>query len=112
LQQANCGLHSTNEGRDHFQCGYTVPSMLMITVQVFPDSLRDVQAGRGSLVELVNKSGLRLVPMDPGAPAESLKRYFLVSVPGATALESILEQIRACPSVEAAYVKPRGEPPE
>lgn len=68
---------------------------------------RDVQ----SLMRLLHEAGLVLRPMHPGVTDSELQAYFIVEAPEAVDTQVAVERIRACPAVQAAYVKPPDELP-
>jgi hypothetical protein len=55
--------------------------------------------------------GVSLTPLHPGTTDRELASYFVASVDSDQA-ERITSGLRRCPGVDAAYVKPAGEPPE
>ncbi|SBP88460.1 hypothetical protein THIARS_70080 [Thiomonas delicata] len=65
-----------------------------------PDA--DVQ----SLKRLVHEAGLVLRPMHPGVADPELQAYFIADAPETVDTRVAVERIRACPAVQAAYVKP------
>ncbi len=71
-------------------------------------------ADPSALMRELQRADLRLEPMFPGATNPADRRwYLLVPDPGISDkdLEAILLRIRGIIGVEAAYLKPPGEPP-
>ena len=59
-----------------------------------------------SLMRLLHEAGLALRPMHPGVTDPELQVYFIVDAPETVDTQVAVERIRACPAVQAAYVKP------
>ena len=84
---------------------------VQITLQLTGDLAREVQEGKSSIVEVVQQLGLRIEQLHPETPDPLLKRFFIMQVHNAADAEKVMSQLRQCHGVEAAYVKPPGEPP-
>lgn len=78
---------------------------------VTADALKNLRVGCGQLYKLASELGLKLQSLDPGTPASELERYFILDAPDKAPLEYTLARLTDCSEVEAAYVKPSGEPP-
>jgi hypothetical protein len=65
-----------------------------------------------ALKACINALGIVLTPIVPASQSESeLAGYHVAHVPS-NAAARIVEQLRQCEGVEAAYAKPRSEPPK
>ena len=62
--------------------------------------------GVQSLMRLLHEAGLVLRPMHPDVADPDLQAYFIVDAPETVGTQVAIERIRACPAVQAAYVKP------
>lgn len=75
-----------------------------------------LQAGRGvaGLQAVLHDAPARLEPMFPGATDAEGCRWYLLR-PGAHCtrqqLDALVQRLQRCADVDAAYLKPRGEPP-
>lgn len=66
---------------------------------------------REKLVPELEELGLSLTPMHPGESDPRLASYFTVEVTDAKAADQAIDALLQSDAVEAAYVKPRAEPP-
>ncbi len=64
-----------------------------------------------ALLECSRKMGLQLQPMHPDANDPFLIPFFVAYVPRDADLSEILNKLRDCPGIEAAYTKPPDELP-
>lgn len=86
--------------------------MLTLTVQLSPaaaQALRDGQPG-DDLRSLLRARSLQLLPLHPASADPALRQFYSVVIPEPDEAR-ILDGLRACAGVEAAYLKPRDEPP-
>jgi hypothetical protein len=82
-----------------------------ITLQVRPDVARALQRGPPSaesqeLLKAAADLGVSLEPIHPGAEDPLLISYFTVAVSDPASVEEVVNRLRQCRAVEAAYVKP------
>jgi len=68
-------------------------------------------AQRASVEALVRSHGAVLVPLHPDSDDPNLNRTFAIQMSDQTRAEELALQLRAHPGIEAAYIKPPGEPP-
>jgi hypothetical protein len=86
--------------------------MTYITLKVRTDVARALQQrGRPSaeseeLLQTAASLGVRLEPIHPGTEDPILISYFTVAVSDPDSVELVLDRLRQCRAVEAAYVKP------
>lgn len=59
-----------------------------------------------ALQRLSDELGLRLAPIHPEAAGDDLARYFTIEIGEPHVAETLLARLRACPGVDAAYMKP------
>ena len=55
--------------------------------------------------------GVSVAPLHPETTDRELASYFIARV-SADAVERVVSELRKCPGVDAAYMKPAAEPPE
>ena len=85
---------------------------IRITIQVRPDVARALQGllPSSSEAEEVARTaagvGAVLEPIHPGVDDPRLETYFSVGVADPAAADRLLEELRANPAIEAAYIKP------
>ncbi len=88
-----------------------------ITVQVSEGMARALQSRGPWTQELdvlrrrAEELGADLQQMFPGVEDATLMTFLLAEVPDAEDANRIAAELRRCPGVEAAYVKPAAEPP-
>jgi hypothetical protein len=82
-----------------------------IMVQVSMDVATALQTGRSDLAGAIQGLGARIEPLHPNTPDPELQRFFVVYVPSADEADRVINRLWQYPGVEAAYVKPAGEPP-
>ncbi len=86
--------------------------MTNITLQVRPDVSRALQqrgppsAESEELLKTAANLGVSLEPIHPGAEDPLLISYFTVKVTDPDSVELVVDRLRQCRAVEAAYVKP------
>jgi hypothetical protein len=68
-------------------------------------------AATAALLECSGKMGLQLRPMHPNANDPFLMPFFVVYVTQEADVSEILNKLRDCPGIEAAYTKPPDETP-
>lgn len=87
----------------------------MVTVTILVSS--EAIASRGDAgvraveEELRAVSGKQPVRVDPQTDDEELRRYYTITAETEAEAEAIARRLQQLDGVEAAYVKPRGEPP-
>lgn len=64
-----------------------------------------------SAVQLVRDLGVELQPLHPGTSDSELQRFFIVTMEDGERVNQVLESLRECHGIEAAYVKPPDELP-
>ena len=86
--------------------------MLTLTVQLSPAAAQALRDGRpgDDLRSLLRARSLQLLPLHPGSTDPALRQFYSVVIPEPDDAH-ILDSLRACAGVEAAYLKPRDEPP-
>lgn len=57
------------------------------------------------------QAGVQLVAMFPGAQDDDGQRWYLLQGADASRLPALVAQLQGHPDVDAAYLKPAGEPP-
>ena len=88
---------------------------MIVTLKLFPDCAKamgsngDTNAANSELYDVVLRFGVELTPLHPGNDDSELCSYFEINVPDADIGERIAAEIRECPSVDAAYLKPQDE---
>jgi hypothetical protein len=66
---------------------------------------------KNAIEEVLRGYGAVLVPLHPGSDDPALRRYFAINLPRSEHAEALLRRLRPLPGIEAAYLKPSGEPP-
>jgi hypothetical protein len=61
--------------------------------------------------QCLDRIGLQLEPIHPRSNDPNLMKYFAVDLPPDAAITELLEALRNCRAVEAAYFKPSDELP-
>ena len=90
---------------------------MAIIVQLRPEiasELRSSASGRQSITdveEVLRELGVDLRPLHPSVTDEVLSTYFVASVSGRAESAHVVQRLRACEGVEAAYVKGATEDP-
>jgi hypothetical protein len=88
-----------------------------VIVKLAPAMTAASSPARRSLDACLVELGVSLAPLyaplpDQPAPVDQdLASYFIAHIDAAR-LDDVIDRVRRCEGVEAAYVKPRGEPPE
>jgi hypothetical protein len=86
--------------------------MTNITLQVRPEVARALQhrgppsAESEDLLKTAASLGVSLELIHPGAEDPTLISYFNVAVSDPNSVELVIDRLRECRAVEAAYVKP------
>ncbi|MGH9881298.1 MAG: hypothetical protein ACRD6N_07665 [Pyrinomonadaceae bacterium] len=86
--------------------------MTEITLQVRPEVARALQhrgqpsAESEELLKTAANLGVSLEPIHPGTEDPILISYFTAAVADPDSVEQVLDRLRQCRAVEAAYVKP------
>jgi hypothetical protein len=90
---------------------------MYVTIQLRQDvaiALQQRQINTPAAQELFKTAqelGVELKPMHPGARDSYLAPYFTAEVPNSATAERVINRLRNCEAVEAAYVKPADEMP-
>jgi hypothetical protein len=89
---------------------------MFITVRVIPKVAKALHHRKPcpEMEELANSMhelGLSLIPIHPGVEDEDLMRYFAVEVPDRSSADGVVQRLRQCAAVDAAYIKPPDELP-
>jgi hypothetical protein len=92
---------------------------MQVTIRIRPEMARALHQrhpppptpAAAELFEALAQLGLELAPVHPGAEDPLLVPYFTVDVPDHATAERVIARLQQCQAVEAAYVKPRDEPP-
>ncbi len=85
---------------------------MQIAIRVHSDAaraLRGRKAGTPGTRKLLKKAGelgVALEPMHPRVADPQLASYFVVQVPDQVTAERVMQDLRECEVVEAAYLKP------
>ena len=92
---------------------------IAITLQVSEETaqaLRDAtvaQSGSSShsrsvpsAVKLVRDLGVELEPLHPGTIDSELQRFFIVTMEDGEPVDQVLDSLRECHGIDAAYLKP------
>ena len=85
---------------------------MRVTLQISPEAARKLHRGEHStpatreIAEAASGMGVSLEPMHPGVEDAELAQYFTVQVPDTTTAEEVINRLRSCEAVEAAYLKP------
>jgi len=82
-----------------------------IILQISSEALGNIKENQANIIDVLKEFGGTIEPMHPLSSDHELQRFFIVEVPGPSDLEKIIDRLRKVPGVEAAYVKPLGEPP-
>jgi len=82
-----------------------------ITLQISSEALANIKETQSNILEVLKNVGGTLKPLHPHSRDPELQRFFIVGVPVPSDAEKIIGRLRQVPGVEAAYVKPLGEPP-
>lgn len=61
--------------------------------------------------DLMREHGVEAHAMHPGVADQALSRWYRLSGPSDTALAAAIAALQAHPAVDAALLKPEGEPP-
>lgn len=90
---------------------------MQITVQVDAPTAQHLQhhgpatAAARELHELAARLGVELHPLHPGVADPLLSSYFVITTDSEVVAETLLDKLRRCDAVEAAYIKPPDEAP-
>ena len=57
-------------------------------------------------VKFVRDLGVDLEPLFPGAIDSELQRFFIVTIEGSECVDQVLDSLRECHGIDAAYLKP------
>jgi hypothetical protein len=83
-----------------------------IVVKLAPSAAAERSDQRRRLGARAAELGIELEPVDPAGTDRELGAYLVARVENDEAvLDAVVEQLRSCDGVEAAYTKPRGEAP-
>ena len=88
-----------------------------VTIRVLPEVAQalhhhqPVTNKTRELMAVAAELGITLEPVHPGIDDVELMRYFAVSVPDHAAAAQVIQRLRSCVAVDAAYVKPPDELP-
>jgi hypothetical protein len=92
--------------------------LVVLVEPAVAQNLRGGRADEGSaeaIAEIVRAAGRTLTPLHPQAANASMPQdmlaSFVITAPASPELDKLAERLRSVPGVEAAYVKPRDEPP-
>lgn len=91
--------------------GETLRTVMRVILQIWPEVARDLGAQKSAtpeaneVAEAADEMGVSLQPMHPGVEDSTLAQFFTVQVPD-DAVEQVIERLRNCRAVEAAYIKP------
>lgn len=85
--------------------------VIIITLQVSVDTVEALHEGKSSLLEVAQDLGVTLEPLHPNTQDPHLRRFFTVRVPNAADGKQLINILRRCQGIEAAYVKPPDELP-
>jgi hypothetical protein len=77
-------------------------------------ALKDIAKGTYDLSSMGELKIQNVVfkPIDPGADDNELERYFSAEMENEAEAHRLIDQLMALEEVEAAYVKPKSEPPK
>ncbi len=75
------------------------------------DSSPQPNTDAAELLRLTRELGITLEPMHPQAEEPELRTYFTPEVSDAQTAEHVVERLRDCAAIEAAYLKPPDELP-
>lgn len=84
---------------------------MRVILQIRPEAARDLGARKlgtpeaKEVAEAAGEMGVSLEPMHPGVEDPTLAQFFTVQVTD-DAVEQVIERLRNCEAVEAAYIKP------
>lgn len=90
---------------------------LHVIVQVSEDVAQTLHqrgpptTGSQELLKIAEELGVELEPLHPGVEDLSLARYFVVEAPDPATAQLVVAHLQGSNAVEAAYLKPPGEPP-
>lgn len=84
---------------------------MYVTVRLAPDVARALhhreQTARSEEVASATRElGVTLVPIHPGIEDGELMRYFAIEVPSQPVADGVIQRLRRCAAIDAAYVKP------
>ena len=82
-----------------------------VTLMFSTAAARAIREGGDDLVQVVREFGATLEPMHPDSHDVELQCFYTAQVPDDADVENVIDQLRQSEGIEAAYVKPPGEPP-
>lgn len=92
--------------------------LVVLVEPAVAQNLREGRADEGSakaIAETVRAAGRTLTPLHPqtanAVMPDDMLSSFVITAPASPELDKLAERLRSVPGVEAAYVKPRDEPP-
>lgn len=93
----------------------TMAAKTVITVVILLTSEAVKENGEGisrlSDIDELNRPGVVLTPNDPGSGDEELRRYYSVELASEQDARGLIDKLLGMDAVEAAFIKPKGEPP-
>lgn len=81
-----------------------------LIIKLSPVAARSGSPEYLALQDCLVEAGISISPLGKSAADQELATYFVAHV-DPLRREHIIDQLLACPGVESAYTKPRGEPP-
>ena len=84
---------------------------MYVTVRLVADVARAVHHNERTptseeLASATRELSVTLVPIHPGIEDGELMRYFAIEVPSQPVADRVIERLRRCAAIDAAYVKP------
>lgn len=88
--------------------------MTTVIILLSAKALKDIAKGTYDLSSMGELKILNVVikPIDPGADDNELERYFSAEMENEAEAHRLIDQLMALEEVEAAYIKPKSEPPK
>ncbi len=88
-------------------------TVVTVTILLTSEAAKDNSEGisRLSDVDGLNRPGVVLTPNDPGSDDDELRRYYSVELQNEQDALALIDRLLGMDAVEAAFIKPRGEPP-
>jgi hypothetical protein len=87
------------------------PETIEVIVKLSPEAAAGAIVGRNQLESIVAELGTSLQPLHPETADPELSTWFAARVPTGES-QAAIQRLLGADAVEAAYAKPRGEPPE